>query len=235
MKPTNKKSIMSKMLLSLLLLLALTLLSGCAKIDTNLALGSVINEADTTTTTSVPTPEPTPPQSGYEDSSYGGGDSGAGISSFSSGGYFGGGSSGISISPLPDESKGKAVLVSSQSEVSVLAGQKLTISDKNLQASIEEAQNQLKNDKKFSKFNFLIVSADQKLSDPNVKVSLNDTYKNKVAYVFSIDNEGNIQTRNNNSDKDSISYILDDQHFVNRELKLDFSKEGTFLLVFGAN
>ena len=164
------------------------------------------------------------------DYSYGGGDSGGGIAFFSSGG----GGNCVPISPLPDATKGKATTGSQG--VKILEGQNLTLTDENLKKAFDVAQNQLKTDKRFSKFSLLLVSTEQKPTDGNVKLKLNDTYKNKVAYVYFVNSNGNIVKINPNSDKDYVSYTLDSEHFANNVLQIKFGNQaGTFMIVFGSN
>ena len=160
------------------------------------------------------------------------GDNGGGIASFSSGG--GSSSFGAGISTLPDATKGKATTGSQG--VKILEGQNLTLTDENLKNAFAAAKNQLKTDKKFSKFSLLLVSTEQKLTDGKVKIKLNDTYKGKVAYVYFVNSNGQIVKINPNSDKDYVSYKLDSEHFANNELLIDFGNQaGTCMIVFGSN
>ena len=249
---------MKKTFLIFLLLAVLISSASCGKIvDPNAAKGSVIEttENEETEPHPEPTPEPTPqPNSDYGDYSYGGGDSGGGIVSFSSGGssYSGSGSS-SDMDSLPKAQSIGAELISNLpsrmrdtreidifEDVSETADGSLTdaardkINDENLKGKLENIRNILKTDRKFSNFFFLVVSQKNKPDRDNVKIKLNDTYRNKVAYIFFIDNKGNIKKINKNSDKDYISYKLDGNNFMDDTLVLDFGMNpGSFVISFG--
>lgn len=177
-----------------------------------------------------PTPSPTPsPGDGYEGDGYAGGDSGSGIASFDSGN-----NSGSIVSPLPDPTKGKAT--TSSSNVSILEGENLHPSDKNLENALEEIKRELKEEKTYSQFSFLIVSSADTQNGSTVKVKLNDTYKNKIAYLYFMDTEGTLQKQYKNKDSLAYSVILDEKNFPNRELTLNFvGKAGSIICCFGAN
>lgn len=178
----------------------------------------------------APAPEPTPtptPGDGYDGDGYEGGDSGGGIASFSGGG------SGIQ-SLLPDPAKGKAT--TSSDNISILEGQNLRLSDKNLEKALEDIKGELKDEKTYSQFSFLIVSTTNKLDDNNVKIKLNDTYREKTAYLYFMDTEGTLQKLYKNKDSLVYSVTLDEKNFVNRELLLNFEgKVGSVICCFGAN
>lgn len=215
-------------ILLLILAVLLAVFGGCTvEKDLTVLVGSMLPPG-------APTPAPTPtptPGGGYDGDGYGsdsgGGDSGGGIASFS--GY---GDSAIE-NFLPDPAKGKAT-VSFIEGLSILEGQNLSLSDKNLQKALDDIQSELKDRKQFTKFSFLIVSL-TKRNDNKIKIKLNDTYDEKVAYQYFVDEKGTIQKLDKDGDIMGLSVILDDKNFANRELTVDFmGKTGFMVYCFGA-
>lgn len=200
-----------------------------------------------------PTPEPTPapgPDGGSYDysGSSGGGDSGGGISSFSSGGSS---SSSLPNPQLPDPANGAVLetpgrgLDEPKNIVDILENVKLRpdgtldttnknyANDMALAHNLEQAKAQLREDKYFSNFYFLTVIQKSEGSGEPVRIKLDKSYKGKIAYVFFVNGNGDMV--NMTESKDYVSYVLDENHFADNVLKVNFGSEpGTFIIAFGA-
>ena len=219
-----------KSLIALIVLSLLVCCGSCNKIDGNLAAGSTISDG------------------GYDYSeSNGGGDEGGGVSSFSTGGYSGGLSPNTSL-PTPAT---PAMLVNKEPAgnekivVDILENIKLkpdgTLdttnknyeSDRKLSENLSKIQQKLKDDKSLTRFSFMMVKQINNPYSETLKIKLDPEYKNKTAYLFFINKDGEMESIW--SGRDYISQKLDDQNLADGILSLNFGnvQEGTFILSFG--
>lgn len=187
----------------------------------------------------APTPNP-PADPGYEDYGGGGdsgsGDSGGGISDFS-----GGGESHVNDLPVPGDGKVLSMEYQSQ-DVCVLEGIYLKsdgtlnttntvyASDERLIGAIGEVGAILKNDRSFSKYNCLVVDNQSGIRN-EIQISLNDTYRNRTAYIFCCDQYGDLIMV---GDKNYVSEKLDSTVFAKDILKVIADPMTTVIIGFGS-
>ena len=209
---------MKKIALSILLLCLIVLTFGCERIDGSLAAGSIIAGSE----------DPNGSFDGYEGGDSGG-DPGSGIWSFSEASS----GSNPAQSLLPNAIKKPAVC--DVKGIGIYEGTSPVFANDVLNDSILEAKNQLKTEKNFDSFFFLVVHPEQSIDEHGVKLKLDESYRGKVAYMYYCSEAGNIVKTVPNSSKDYISYKLDSVNFKDDILKLDFpDNTGYFVIVFGA-
>lgn len=235
--------------LILCVILSLLLISvGCDKIiDDNVAVGSIISRPDSDVSGATSTPKKAPEETlspapfDYSGDYSGGGDEGGGITSFSSP-ESKDESRLISDSSLPIPSTHAVVLTGGV--VDILENVKLKpdgtldttnknyLNDAKFCANLLRMKQEL-SDKKFNDVRFLTVVQKTNSDEGEVRIKLDSSYRRKTAHVFFVNENGSIVKLSSN--KDYISYKLDEHNFADDILTLKFGPQpGTFVLAFGA-